>query len=58
MSSPSVDVKEYDEKQAPISSNEHDGRRSSINHINALVSEGKPSANLRLPQFADNALSR
>jgi hypothetical protein len=44
MSSPTPSDKKYDdEKQAPTYSNEVDGRRSSIDAINALVFEGVAS---------------
>lgn len=61
MSLPISDVKKYDdddEKQAPAYATELDGRRSSIAYINALVTEGRTAAILRLLRLADDGLSR
>lgn len=58
MSSPTPSDKKYeDEKQAPTYSNEVDGRRSSIDTINALVLEGGTSIIRCLLQLADVGLS-
>jgi hypothetical protein len=57
MTSPtSGDKKSDDEKQSPTYSNEFDGRRSSIDTINALVIEGGTPIILRLLQLADIGL--